>query len=127
AKQTYFLRTDGKGPLTENGGKGDETRNWDDKTNNHRAIHLAWDAMSFELGDKKKRYTVVYLDRKSNPKEARFSERDYGRIGSYFEYELDENKPLEISYRIWLQPGDAMISDIAAQSANFVEPIAVSH
>ncbi len=25
-KETYYLRTDGKGPFTENGGKGDETR-----------------------------------------------------------------------------------------------------
>jgi len=38
-----------------------------------------------------------------NPKEARFSERDYGRFGSYFEYDLDEGKPLTVNYRLWLQ------------------------
>jgi hypothetical protein len=101
-------------------GKPGETRNWDPKTRKG-PVNLPWDAMSFVLGEQ--RYTVGYLDRPSNPKEARFSERDYGRIGSYFEYELDEDKPLEVSYRIWLQPGGATVGEIAAQSANFVEPV----
>ena len=59
--------------------------------------------MSFVLGDQ--RYTVAYLDRPQNPKEARFSERDYGRFGSYFVADATEKKPVEVDYRLWLQDG----------------------
>jgi hypothetical protein len=121
-KQTYYLRTDGKGPLTENGGKGDETRNWDDKTKDPHTVNLPWDAMSFLIGEKPKRYTVVYLDRKSNPKEARFSERDYGRIGSYFVADVIKDKPLEVNYRLWIQAGEMTVPQCAALDADFDTP-----
>ena len=75
AKQTYYLRPDGKGALGA-------TCNWDPKTK-EGPVNLPWDAMSFVLGDK--RYTVAYLNSSKNPKESRFSERDYGRFGCYFE------------------------------------------
>jgi hypothetical protein len=115
-KQTYFLRPDGPG-------KPGETRNWDPKTRKG-PVNLPWDAMSFVLGQE--RFTVAYLDRPTNPKEARGSEREYGRIGSYFEYELDGDRPLTIAYRIWLQGGEMTVGDVAAHSANFVKPVTVT-
>ena len=69
-------------------------------------------AMSFVAGGK--RYTAAYLDRPDNPKEARYSERTYGRFGSYFEYDLDEGKPLELSYRFWLQDGEMTVEQVEA-------------
>jgi len=111
--QTYFLRPDGKGGLGE-------TRNW---PGNKKHVNLPWDAMSFVLGDK--RYTAAYLDKPSNPKEARYSERPYGRFGSYFEYELDGSKELKVNYRICLQDGEMTGEEVAAKSADFVEPARV--
>jgi len=108
--QTYYLRPDGRG-------KPGETRNW---PGNKGHVNLLWDAMSFVLGGK--RYTVAYLDKPSNPKEARFSERPYGRFGSYFEYELDGSKELRVNYRIWLQEGEMTGQGVAGKSADFVEP-----
>ncbi len=112
--QTYFLRPDGKGGLGE-------TRNW---PGNKDHVNLPWDAMSFVLGGK--RYIAVYLDKPSNPKEARFSERAYGRFGSYFEYELDGSKELKVNYRIWLQDGEMTGEAVVARSTDFVEPARVT-
>lgn len=108
-KQTYYLRPDGKD-------KPGATRNW---PNNKDHVNLPWNAMSFVLGEK--RFTAAYLDRPSNPKEARFSERDYGRFGSYFEVEVNE-KPLVVDYRLWLQEGEMTGDQVGAFSANFVIP-----
>jgi hypothetical protein len=113
SKLTYYLRPDGKGKL---GG----TRNW---PGDKRCVNLPWNAMSFVVGGK--RYTAVYLDKPTNPKEARYSERNYGRFGSYFEYQLDEGKDLEPNYRIWLQDGEMTIPQAVALRADFVEPPAV--
>ncbi len=77
--------------------------------------------MSFVLGDQ--RYTAAILDRPDNPKEARYSERDYGRFGSYFEYNLTKEKPLLIHYRVWLQRGQATQKQIAAMADDFVDPV----
>jgi hypothetical protein len=115
AKQTYYLRPDGAG-------KPGATRNWDPKTKKG-PVNLPWDAMCFVLGGQ--RYTVAYLDRPDNPKEARFSERDYGRFGSYFVYDLTRAKPLDVDYRIWLQKGEMKGSQVAALRADFVSPVTV--
>ena len=111
--QTYYVRPDGK----DAPGK---TRNWPGQKQH---ANLAWDAMSFVVADQ--RYTVVYLDRPQNPKEARFSERDYGRFGSYFEYTLTPTKPLELRYRLWVQPGEMTVEQAAALSTDFVTPLSV--
>lgn len=111
AKETYYLRPDGKDA------KG-KTRNWPGDQNH---VNLPWNAMSFVLGDT--RYTAAYLDRPNNPKEARFSERDYGRFGSYFVAECDEKKPLDVNYRLWLQNGEMAGEGVASLSAAFVEPV----
>lgn len=110
AKQTYYLRPDGKD-------KPGATRNWP-KEKEH--VNLPWDAMSFVLGGT--RYTVVYLDHPDNPKEARFSERDYGRFGSYFATEVTAEKPLKVRYRVWVQEGELTVADCENLSRGFVTP-----
>lgn len=113
AKETYYLRPDGKG-------EPGKFRNWPaDKTH----VNLPWHALSFVIGDQ--RYTCCYLDRPQNPKESRFSERDYGRFGSYFEYELDSGRPLDVNYRIWLQEGEMTVAAVAALDDEFVTPAEV--
>jgi hypothetical protein len=116
AGETIYVRPDGIG-------KRGETRNWDPKTR-HGPVNLPWNAMSFVLGGK--RYTIAYLDHPENPKEARFSERDYGRFGSYFEYIIDEGRPLTVRYRLWLQEGLMKPEDVAGLSHDFVEPVTVT-
>jgi hypothetical protein len=111
-KETIFIRPEGVG-------KPGDTRNWDPKTKDG-PVNLPWDAMSFVLG--KQRYTAAYLDRPQNPKEARGSERSYGRIGSYFVAEATEKKPVVVAYRIWLQDGQMKPDEVAAKSVDFVEP-----
>ncbi|MCA9228606.1 MAG: PmoA family protein [Planctomycetales bacterium] len=107
---TYYLRPDGKG-------KPGSFRNWPgDKSH----ANLPWNALSFVLDDQ--RYTCCYLDRPQNPKESRFSERDYGRFGSYFEFDLSEDRPLDLNYRIWLQPGEMDVAGVSALSHDFVTP-----
>ncbi len=113
--QTYFLRPDGPG-------KPGQTRNWIPKSG-EGPVNLPWNAMSFVLGDK--RYTVGYLDHDDNPKEARYSERDYGRFGSYFEYTLDQDNPLDVRYRVWLQQGEMTVEQMEALDADFDQPVKV--
>lgn len=112
--KTYYLRPDGVG-------KPGETRNWDAKSRDAKCVNLPWKGMCFALGDGTV-YTAAYLDHPANPKEARASERDYGRFGTYFEYQLTEDKPLEVRYRLWLQDGEMKASDLEALSANFITP-----
>jgi hypothetical protein len=116
SQETIYVRPDGVG-------KPGETRNWDPKTR-QGPVNLPWNAMSFVLGGK--RYTVAYLDHPKNPKEARYSEREYGRFGSYFAYTIDEGKPLTVNYRLWLQEGRMEPADVAALSKDFVEPVRVT-
>jgi len=103
--QTYFIHPDGQT-------KPGQAR--------ASAFDLAWDAMSFVLGEN--RYSVVYLDRPANPKPAEYNERVYGRFGSYFKYEIDEGKDLVARYRIWLQDGELTAEQAVALSNDFVEP-----
>ena len=114
-QETIYVRPDGTG-------KPGETRNWDPQ-NRQGPVNLPWNAMSFVLGGK--RYTVAYLDHPGNPKEARFSEREYGRFGSYFEYTIEKDKPLTVNYRLWLQDGLMQPKEVAELSNNFVEPVKV--
>lgn len=114
--QTYYLRPDGPD-------KPGATRNWD-KNQPEFHVNLPWNAMSFVTGGQ--RYTIAYLDRPENPKPARFSERDYGRFGSYFAAEATEAKPLDVSYRLWLQKGEMKAPEAAALDADFVQPPVVT-
>ena len=105
AKQTYYVRPDGKG-------KEGETRNWDAKTKDPKTVDLPWNAMSFVTNEK--RYTVLRIPHAENPKETRGSERDYGRFGDYFEYTLTPKNPLKLKYRIWLQEGEMTVEQCEA-------------
>jgi hypothetical protein len=111
-KLTYYLRPDGKG-------KPGETRNWDPKTKKG-PVNLPWDACSFVIDGK--RYTVVYMNHQTNLGESRWSERDYGRFGCYFEYELTEQNPLVVNYRIWLQEGEMTVDQCEALHKAFTAP-----
>jgi Methane oxygenase PmoA len=113
---TVFIRVDGVG-------EPGKAINWDpkDKTHDPRTINQPWKGMSFIL--RGQRYTVAMLDLPTNPKEARFSERDYGRFGSYFQHDLTKDHPLEVRYRVWLQKGQMTPEQIAARAADFAEPV----
>ncbi len=88
--QTYYIRPDGQD-------KRVRTRNWDATSRNPKAVSEPWKVLSFVLGGKRYRpYTSIT---QSNPKGPRSSERDYGRFGSYFEYDVTSDKPLKIRYR----------------------------
>jgi hypothetical protein len=105
--KTYYIRPDGVG-------KPGETKQGGD---------YPWKGMSFVLGTQ--RYTAAYLDKPSNPKPAQYSEREYGRFGSYFVAEVTPERPLEVNYRIWLQKGEMKGDEIAAASTNFIKPVEV--
>lgn len=104
-KLTYYLRPDGKGALGQARGK---------------AFDLPWDAISFVLA--KDRYTVLYLDRPENPKPTEYNERTYGRFGSFFPYELDDDKDLTVKYRVWVQDGEMTVEKATVLSNDFVQP-----
>jgi hypothetical protein len=110
---TYYLRPDGKG-------KPRETRNWPAQKQH---VNLDWNVMSFVVVGQ--RYSAAYLDSPKNPKEARFSERDYGRFGSYFEYTVTKDKPLAVNYRVWVQRGEVTAEQVAELDDNFEEPVRV--
>lgn len=112
-KNTYYLRPDGKGKINE-------TRNWDPKGADKRTIDLPWNAVSFVTGDK--RYTVLRINHPDNPKETRGSERNYGRFGDYFEYDLTPSKPLKLKYRVWVQEGEMTAEQCNAMAEAFVTP-----
>lgn len=117
SKETYFVRPDGVG-------KPGDSRNWEASHPDPRTVNLPWKGMSFVVGGK--RYTAALLDRPSNPKEARYSERPYGRFGSYFVYELTKDHPLTVAYRFWIQDGEMEPSQIARLADDFVEPVSVT-
>ncbi|MBN2473216.1 MAG: PmoA family protein [Pirellulales bacterium] len=108
-KLTYYVRPDGKGEM----GRARAS-----------AMDLPWDAISFVLGET--RYTLAYLDRPTNPKPVEYNERTYGRFGSFFKYELDDGKDLQVDYRVWLQDGEMTVEQVAALSADFVDPVQVT-
>jgi hypothetical protein len=110
ADQTYYLRPDGRG-------QAGKFRNW---PGDKEHVDLAWNALSFVLGEQ--RYTTAYLDRPENPKEARFSERNYGRFGSYFATTIDEDQPLRLKYRIVLREGELDVEQANSLSHDFVQP-----
>jgi hypothetical protein len=114
--QTIFIRPEGMG--TPGG-----TRNWDPQTR-RGPVNMPWNAMSFVLGTN--RYSVAYLDHPDNPKEARFSEREYGRFGSYFEYTIEKDKSLTVSYRLWVRDGLMKPEEVATLSKDFLEPVKVT-
>ncbi|MFI4875455.1 MAG: DUF6807 family protein [Blastopirellula sp. JB062] len=114
AGKTYYVRPDGKD-------KPGSFRNW---PGHKEHINLPWNVLVFEAFDQT--YSTCYLDRPTNPKPARFSERNYGRFGSYFAADVPQNKPLEVNYRIYLTEGEISSDAVAASSASFIHPPQVS-
>ncbi len=110
--QTYYIRP-GSGP-----GKPGQTINWSAKDDTPATRDLPWKGMSFVAGGE--RYTVAYLDLPSNPKPARYSERDYGRFGGYFEATVTPDRPLTVRYRLVIRAGEMTAADIEGLSAAFV-------
>ena len=119
--KTFYVRPDGIG-------RPGAYRNWsskaDESTINRNHINLPFNAMCFSLG--KKKYTCCYIDRPDNPKPARFSERDYGRFGSYFSYELTKENPLMVNYRFWIQEDEMTVQECERLVQDFVEPVVAS-
>ncbi len=90
-----------------------------DKGNPPPHINLTWFAMSYQLDGK--RYTVEYFDNPKLPKPSLFSERPYGRFGTYFQTQLSEAKPLEMRYRLIVSEGESPSVDaIQARDDAFV-------
>ena len=110
ADQTYYVRPDGKG-------EPGKYRNW---PGNKEHVDLDFNAMSFVAFGQ--RYTCCYLDSPDNPKPARFSERNYGRFGSYFATDVSQDQPLQLHYRLWLQPGELDVEQIQQLREDFVAP-----
>lgn len=109
--KTYYIR-----PET-GAAKPGQTINWSAKNDTDATRDLPWKAMCFELDDKV--YTVAYLDSPENPKPARFSERDYGRFGSYFMKTVTKQAPLTIDYRLVIRAGTMTPEEVAALSKDF--------
>lgn len=114
AKQTYYLRPSGKGEPGETknwsgGGKADPT-----------TVNEPWKVCSFMLDDK--RYSVLRIDHPENSGEDRSSERDYGRFGGYFEYEITPDAPLKVKYRVIVKDGEFTAEEAERLAADFVSP-----
>lgn len=109
-KLTFYIRPDGTD-------KPGSFRNWPGQKEH---INLVWNAQCFTAFDQQ--YTCCYLDRPKNPKPARFSERDYGRFGSYFATEVNKGESLDLNYRIAVLPGEQSVDRVDHLSLDFVNP-----
>ena len=112
SKQTYYIR-----PIDGRDMKGN-TKNWPqdkDMTN------LLWKAQSIIVNGN--RYTTVYLDHPGNPKPTFYSERDYGRFGSYFSSEITPSKPLSVKYRLNISQNERSIEDCQKLSRLFLKAL----
>lgn len=110
-EKTYYLRTDGKG-------KFGETRNWDHKNpereSNQENVNRPWNTLSFEIGGN--RYSVQRISHPEVPQPERFSEREYGRFGSYFVTEVTKDQPLEVNYRYIIKGGEMDLAECEANA-----------
>lgn len=85
-------------------------------------INLGWFAMSYELDGQ--RYTVEYFDNPGLPKPSLYSERPYGRFGTFFKTTLKADQPLEMRYRVVVSSGDKpAVADIQKRADSFVETL----
>lgn len=108
--QTYYIRPDG---IDQAG----SFRNWPEQSEH---VNLPFHAMSFVVQGQ--RLTCVRADRSQNPRPARFSERDYGRFGCYFESELTRGQTLDVNYQLQVIPGEIDVPTAAQIALQFAEP-----
>lgn len=85
-------------------------------------VNLSWFAMTYHLDGK--RYTVEYFDNPNLPKPALFSERPYGRFGTYFKTTLSATEPLEMKYRVVVSEGESpSVESIQTRYDAFVDEL----
>jgi hypothetical protein len=109
AKQTFYIRpNDGK----DAPGK---TKNW---PQNKDMTNLNWKAQSLVVGGQ--RYFTLYLDHGNNPKPSFYSERDYGRFGSYFKSSVTPDRPLLVKYRLIFGTEELSAEDCESYSNTFL-------
>ncbi len=88
-------------------------------------IDLTWFAMNFPVGEQ--RFTVEYFDNPNLPKPALFSERPYGRFGTFFKTKVAADKPLELKYRLIVSAGEApTVAAIQKRYDQFVNDLKTS-
>ncbi len=109
-KQTWYVRPDGVG-------LPGETRNWNPQNRDSKTINLPWNAISFMVAGR--RFSVLRISHSENPGETRGSERDYGRFGDYFEYQLTPSNPLRLKYRLFVTEGELSVDHAVALAAEF--------
>ncbi|HBJ61366.1 MAG TPA: hypothetical protein DDY76_06495 [Opitutae bacterium] len=108
ARQTYYVRP------KEGRDEAGKTKNWPadkDMTN------LPWKAQSVVVSGQ--RHFTLYLDHPENPKPSFYSERDYGRFGSYFKTQSEPGKPVRIKYRLIIGTKERKASECARLSDEF--------
>jgi membrane dipeptidase len=111
-QKTYYVRPDG---VDKPGSFRNWSENAEDAESNRSHVNLPWLSMVFHVGNRK--LSCCYFDHADNPKPSRFSERDYGRFGCYFLYELTPEKPLRVKYRYWIQNGEISPTDANQMSS----------
>ena len=85
-------------------------------------INLSWFAETYELNGK--RYTIEYFDNPTLPKPALFSERPYGRFGTFFKTTIKADRPLKLSYRLVVSEGDSpKVEDIQSRYDAFTKTL----
>jgi hypothetical protein len=110
SKETYYIRPNGGRDA-----KG-KTKNWPQSKD---MTNLAWNGQSIMVNEK--RYTTLYLDHPSNPKPSYYSERDYGRFGSYFKSEITPVTPLLIRYRLNIIQNERSQKECDQLSKQFIQ------
>lgn len=109
-QETYYTS-----PTHGKGAKG-KTKNW---PQNKDMTNLPWNAQSVLVSGN--RYTTVYLDHPRNPKPSFYSERDYGRFGSYFKTQITPSTPLHVKYRLNITQGERTAKECNSLSAQFLK------
>jgi len=84
-------------------------------------INLGWFSLSYELD--KQRYTVEYFDNPNLPKPSLFSERPYGRFGTFFKTTLKPDTPLEMKYRVIVEKGKPSVADVQSRYDAFLKSL----
>jgi len=92
-----------------------------DRGNPPPHINLGWFAMNCEV--KGQRYTIEYFDNPGLPRPALFSERPYGRFGTFFKTVLNEDRPLELKYRVVVRAGTSSVEEIQARCDAFLKSL----